>query len=391
MTRLSLRAGCAALAVGVLSICAGSMPAQGAAATGWRLDEHIGAANVMTIPGYGVPLAAPSPDSAWSIWQTCSETCKTTPAYFVEHWNGRTWARVPSTELPGLTSPIAIVASSPSDAWLFSWSQGGPTTARHWNGKSWREQSVPGWVVRANLGGQAEVATADFAGQVWVFSLGDMSFTKATAFAARYARGKWTKSVLPYPPYMVSAVSADDIWALSGTGDGPHGRTVLMHWNGRAWRNALVPAQHLAPKTLGGFAGIAGAGPKDVWLTWDTDTGVNAADVAKYLLHLTAHGWARVGLPAGTTGASLLSADGHGGLWAAGNGPAKAYQWRFFHWTDGRWTVQAVPVPAGQSGGVNDLARVPGTTAMWAAGLFANPKRPDLGPVGAIWSYDRLS
>jgi hypothetical protein len=392
MNRLSARAACAALAAGVLSICAGALPAQGSAlassaGAGWRLDQRIGAASVMTLPGYGVALAAPSPDSAWSIWQTCSETCETAPAYFVEHWNGRTWTRVSSTELPGLTSPIAIVASSPSDAWVFSWLPGGPATARHWNGKSWRELSVPSWVVRANLGGQADVAAADLGGQVWVFSLGDMSFTKTTAFAARYANGRWTKAALPYQPYGVSAVSADDIWALGGTGDGPSGHTVLMRWNGRAWSTSFVPAQHLAPKTLGDFAGIAGSGPKDVWLTWDTDTGVNAADIARYLLHLTVRGWARVGLPAGTTEASILSADGHGGLWVAGNGPAKAYQWRFFHWTDGHWALQAVPVPAGQTGGVNDLTRVPGTSALWAVGLFQNIKQPDLGPVGAIWAY----
>jgi hypothetical protein len=380
---------------GVTYGAAGLLPAQAqaGASAGWRLSQVIGAPSGETDPATSNPgdsdIAAGGPRSAWSLWHTCKMPCSTVVTYLA-HSNGRRWSRVPASEIAGLNAgaPAAVAASSATDAWVLGGARiGRHEPAWHWNGSSWRTLQVPTWVVRGNLAGGADVQTADFNSRdLWVFSLGDMSFKPERAFAARYERGRWRKSFLPAVPAAVSAVSADDIWAL-GFADPAGHQALLMHWDGRSWNTRRIPKQHLPAKTTGFFQAFAAAGPKDVWLSWQTITGLQGA-VTKYLLRWTVRGWSKVHLPAGDSIYGLMSADGRGGLWAAGNGPKPGYPARFFHWVGGRWTTYRVPVGAKvQNGGPQDLVRIPGTRTMLAIGHGYVPYKGNSDNIGLIWVY----
>jgi hypothetical protein len=42
--------------------------------------------------------------------------------------------------------------------------------------------------------------------------------------------------------FSVAATSADNAWAVGYTGSGPDSRTLLAHWNGRAWTQVTDPS-----------------------------------------------------------------------------------------------------------------------------------------------------
>ncbi len=69
-----------------------------------------------------------------------------------------------------------------------------------------------------------------------------------------------------------------------------------------------------------------------------------------------------------------LAQDEHGGVWMAVNGPAPAFQWRFYHDNAGHWTQQAVPAATGTSVlDVIGLTWIPGTRSLWAAANMSVP------------------
>ena len=56
----------------------------------------------------------------------------------------------------------------------------------------------------------------------------------------------------------VSAVSANDIWAVSGIAT-----DATEHWDGTRWR--IVASPHRNPKTIAALSAVAAIAPRDVW------------------------------------------------------------------------------------------------------------------------------
>ena len=101
----------AAVFVGVTLVAAAGLSAPGAAIT--------------SIPGSLSAVSANSASSAWAVGQTTTATTKT----LIVHWNGTSWAQVPSPSPGALGSRLAGVdAASAGNAWAvgnFSTSSGG--------------------------------------------------------------------------------------------------------------------------------------------------------------------------------------------------------------------------------------------------------------------------
>jgi hypothetical protein len=74
-----------------------------------------------------------SPDSAWAVGGGI--LCPGQGAMTViEHWNGRSWALVPSPASGELTG---VVATSPASAWAVGfWTVGATAIIEHWNGRA---------------------------------------------------------------------------------------------------------------------------------------------------------------------------------------------------------------------------------------------------------------
>jgi hypothetical protein len=383
-----LKRALAVLAVAPLAVAplalAGAAPALASGAPGWRIVKTIGPDAGVT---YMSSILATGRRDAWATAASCPAVCPGPASFLVEHWNGRRWKEVlpPAEQAAEGVVAVALGASSARNAWLFN-SRPDNATALHWNGATWRKRAIPGWVVRLNLSGTYAVTPVLFgSADMWVFSLGQRSFSARTRYsAARYDGHRWTASPLPAIPDLVSAVSRNDIWVL-GTPRNLTRTTVLMHWNGRSWRERSVPRAHVPHGASEFTPGILALGPRDVWLTRSIQKGLSGAETL-YLLHWNGKSWRRVHPPFPTTEVEFMAPDGHGGIWMVNVGPKPAFRSYFVHLTGGHWTRQPVrPAKGTRLQEIEAITGVPGTASMWAVGQILPPHEGSGGIVGTIW------
>jgi hypothetical protein len=360
-----------------------------AATSGWHVITTVGSLPGVTSAG---DLAVTGRTNAWSTWDMCSPCAgqNQATAVQVDRWNGSAWRQVPIPQRLGNygTDSVGLGASSSRDAWLFDTS---PLLGKalHWNGNRWAVRDIPRWVVRGNLSGTVALTIADFGrAGMWVFSEGQESFSRLVPFAARYQHGRWAKARLPGIPIQVSAVSPTDIWALADPASLPRNpHPFLMHWNGKRWSTTAIPApSKIPPKSVEFVRDLVAAGPNDVWLQRDIETGTQGARTL-YLLHWNGKAWHRLPLRKPTSGVVEMARDGHGGLWLVTNGPGPAFRWFFDHMNGGRWTRTLVPGTAKTTvQEVTRLAWIPGTRSEWAAGGLL-PVNSNVDVLGGIWKF----
>ena len=90
-------------------------------------------------------VTALSATSAWAVGDTVHRPQGMLTV--IEHWNGKSWARVPS---PGLGLLASVTATSARDAWAVGLTGGAATAGggsgviEHWNGSSWTCISATG-------------------------------------------------------------------------------------------------------------------------------------------------------------------------------------------------------------------------------------------------------
>jgi hypothetical protein len=198
-------------------------------------------------------VAVVSPSSAWAVgyFQTNGSVASRT---LIEHWNGRSWKRVPSPS-PGagtVNGLDAVSAVSSSSAWAVGgYTVGGnieQTLIEHWNGRSWQKAASPnpgGSAHYASLGGVAAISSSN----VWAAGF-FYSGTEASATLAAHWNGRsWKQVPSPSPGgtannsflYAMDALSARSVWAVGSFHSGPAALTLIEHWNGKTWRQVASP------------------------------------------------------------------------------------------------------------------------------------------------------
>jgi hypothetical protein len=246
----------------------------------------------------------------------------------IEHWNGRAWQRVPSPN-PGIGSSYlsSITAVSPSNIWaageysnhanVFTADK---TLILHWNGRAWRQVPSP-----SPGGGIDEVNN-------------------------------------------VRRVSATSIWAVGLYGPGgPHDRSLLLHWNGRAWRQMPSPNPGRLNNSLNGLAVVSA---RSAWATelYNSSASMSGTSV---ILHWNGRTWSRAA--AGPAGSDLadLSASSATSAWAVG-GDSKGRSLAM-HWNGRAW--RRVPTPnlkPSQLTNSLESVTVVSPTSAWAVGVAQN-------------------
>ncbi len=330
-----------AVVAGKAAIAGKAAAATTAKSPGWRVVATIGPDNE-AVTG---TVSAASAAGNWSVWTGTAFTA-------VERLQGTRWSRVP---LPAaLTayarSAVAFGGDSETDFWLFN--SRSATHVLRFAGAHWTLQRIPTWVLqRQSGGGGLSVSAAVFGpGNVWVFGLG------ANAYAAHYDGRGWARVRLPTVPDEVSAVSADDIWALHGN--------AAWNWNGETWTASRIPRAAGNPPES--FGHLSATGPGSAWVWRDVLVPGRPPEVDQ--LHWNGTSWRRAaaGTPAGLI--DSVVPDGSGGLWATGANPGGLH--RFYHLAGGRWSEASPP------GGIGDqqpesLTWIPGTHSVWgtATGL----------------------
>jgi hypothetical protein len=308
-------------------------------------------------------VAATSARSAWA-----GGAITTGGRTLIEQWNGTTWKHVPSpAEDIGLQGIAAVSASS---AWAVSGYSNGETgystLILGWNGKAWkRVPSPPG-----NLYGVA----ATSAGNAWAVGMvGTPAAPDGKALIVRWNGAGWNTVPSPNPGpggsrlYGVAAVSAGSAWAVGCNVclDGPDGSTLIMRWNGAAWKT--VPSPSPAHSVL---YSVAVTSANSAWAVGYTSTSRGGVAL---VLHWNGKVWKRVPCP----GSVLYSvtATSAQNAWAVGG-------LGIVHWNGTAW--KHVPSPAGA------LSGVAATSARnaWAVGIGEKGQALILRWNGRLWTQE---
>jgi hypothetical protein len=168
-------------------------------------------------------VAATSPRNAWAVGSTLYNP-------LIEHWNGTSWQPTIGTLNGGFN---AVSATSARNAWAVGSTIYNPLI-EHWNGTAWQRIPSP------NPGSQGQLydVVAVTARDAW--AVGDYTAnTGIKALILHWDGTAWHR--VPGVPGEelrgVAAVSAQDVWAVGGTGTG----TLILHWNGIRWQRVAAP------------------------------------------------------------------------------------------------------------------------------------------------------
>lgn len=216
---------------------------------------------------YGV--AAVSPNDIWAVGYYYDYAISR-PQTLILHWDGATWAVVPSPS-PGAENYLrGVVAVSANDVWAvgyystYSIGSGSRTLTLHWDGITWSVVPSPNVGTGDNfLYGVAAVSTND----VWV--VGNYIGNAERTLTMHWDGTSWSiiSSPNPIPEpgvgtfhlHGIAAVSANDIWAVGDYSICFSGsRPLILHWNGAAWN--VVPG----PQN-GTLSGITVVSPNNIW------------------------------------------------------------------------------------------------------------------------------
>jgi hypothetical protein len=280
-------------------------------------------------------LSSVSADSATDVWAAgyyCASQCGQAAEIdrtLIAHWNGTTWAQVPSPSVPSTVSRFySVSADSATDAWAAGTDCFSPcagtavhhTLTAHWDGTTWSLITGPGPGAGSDLAGvSADSATDAWAAGTYCLAACGTSSEADHTLAAHWDGTAWSVVSSPNPspspvPEAVSADSATDAWVVGWYNTASASKALILHWNGTAWTRTSGPS----PGSL--LRGVSAASPADAWAAgqvFATATG----KFATVTLHWNGTAWARVPSPSpGSLSNNLFAvgADAPADAWAVG-------------------------------------------------------------------------
>jgi hypothetical protein len=194
-------------------------------------------------------VSAVSATDAWAAGDCAN--CGNQP--LILHWNGTAWKTVPSPAPSGSqdTAVNGVSAVSASDAWVAGWYENSsganvPLTM-HWTGTTWKQVASP--APSGATGTYPQGVSADSATDAWAAGYYTNSSGVFEPLTMHWTGTTW-KQVASHAPsgagntylFGVSAVSATDAWAAGAyyTSSGSV-ETLIMQWNGTAWKKVTSP------------------------------------------------------------------------------------------------------------------------------------------------------
>ncbi|MFL5625233.1 MAG: hypothetical protein ACJ788_06505 [Ktedonobacteraceae bacterium] len=315
-------------------------------------------------------VAAISSNDAWAAGDYLSGSSKGSMVdqTLIEHFNGSSWSVIPSPN-PG-TGPNgnylrAIAAVSANNIYAVGSASGAGALIEHYDGSSWSVVPNPGIGVLQGI-------VALSANNIW--AVGDDGGPTATLIE-HFDGSSW--SVVPSPNPQggsgyynelsaISAVSANNIYAVGYySGSSPY-QTLIEHFDGSKWSIVPSPNVRTANDYLSGVVAISANNIYAVGGSFTLDS------VGKTLIeHFNGSKWSIVPSPSPNTLSSLTSIAAS----SATNIYAVGYSFTgtpsipdvIEHYNGIKWSVVSSPSP-GQQNFLNGVAHVPGTDQFWAVG-----------------------
>ena len=359
-----------AAGLSAIAITAGAVgPAAGSAMAGTGTPERA-----VPVPGgelFGV--AATSASNAWAVGQAIPSG-KTV----ILRWNGTTWARVPSPTAAGGSALYAVAAISARDAWAVGGSDAPPgkTEILHWNGTAWKPVPSPALKGGGALFGVAATSARN-AWAVGCAGNCFQGFGGIKTLILHWNGTAWTRVPSPSPGMgsalsSVTAVSAGSAWAVGCTAfcflHSASPQTVILRWNGTAW--ARVPSP--APARVGALNGVAATSASNAWAVGCTGHCFGPmATTATMIVHWNGTAWRQVASPnpAPNSVLTAVTATSARNAWAVGY-TRTGFKTLIARWNGAHWARVPSPTP----GPLSQLFGVTATSARnaWAVGADEN-------------------
>ncbi|HVB41507.1 MAG TPA: hypothetical protein VNF47_02220 [Streptosporangiaceae bacterium] len=355
--------------------------------------------------GYAQPynsvngLAAASPTEAWAVGSAA------TGQNLAEHWNGRAWTRV-AVPSPG-KSPVsvlnAVAAVSSAGTWAVGYSSyyGNHTRVKalieRWNGWAWKQVASPTPGGSQSSGLAAVAATGP--SSAWAVGSSRCGTTFKTLIEHWNGRA-WKQVASPSPGgsdnSFLFGVAADrsssSAWAVGYYRSGTTDRTLIERWNGRAWTQVASPNPGGSYGSSLNAVAIAGSG---AWAVGDF------AGERALIERWNGRTWRQVAIskPGGSRGIILkaVTAAGPSDAWAVGyyftdTRVEPAVKTLIEHWDGKAWKQVASPSPGGSVGSSGEQSLLDAVSAApapssdaWAAGYYT-PGSASVTPLIERWT-----
>jgi hypothetical protein len=298
-------------------------------------------------------------------------------------FGGATWTPERTTA-PGVSSSLNSVAvTSVDNGWAAGTYANGriiQALVQRWNGTSWVRQSVPepGGAGRStSLYGVAAISRSD----AWAVGNYRASNGHLRTLILGWNGTAWRQQASPNPGgagrddrlTAVNAISADDAWAVGYYSDARSPRRALvLHWDGTSWRQVSTPPPSRPRGAM--LFGVAAISASDVWAVGY----LIKPGPAALVLHWDGQSWHRSVMPNLGSNPSILSgvtASSASNVWAVGHLQSRPGQTAslILHWNGAAWTRLPSPTPD-----PGDSALLIGVTASsasnaWAVGSYRTP------------------
>lgn len=332
---------------------------------------------------YGV--SALSDSDVWAVGKFNTLSGGVIDQTMTEHWNGSAWSIVSTPAVSSQGSELlGVSALTPNDVWAvgdLSTSNnvnGRRTLIEHFNGTAWSMVPSPN---PSQQGDNLTGVTALAANNVWAVGWFDNPASGALAPLILHWNGTvWSIVTSGVPSggdiilHGVTAISANDIWAVGEFGSGP--TNIEMHWNGKQWSTTFASFSSGGQESL---RGVSGASSSDVWAVGSYAPTI-FAELQTLIVHWDGKQWSQVASPNLDTffnlffGVAVVKSND---VWAVGyayttNG--LSFQTLIEHWNGTQWSI--VPSPnVGVGGNQLDGVVVSSATTLWTAGTYLKLKR----------------
>jgi hypothetical protein len=320
-----------------------------------------------------------APIASNDIWivgnRARSGTSRSTAA---EHWDGSSWALVPTPNVERESILTGADALSTNAVWAVGYTSGGPksnTLIERWNGSQWTVVSSPNPSGVANALTGVDALGSKLAWAVGYYRIGTLRKT----LIQRWDGTSWGVVSSPSPGTHsnalldLKAIGANNIWAVGYRSSGAGYRSLVLRYNGTTWTNVAVPAFGTGDNIL---TSISADTTNDIWAAGYYVDGTQHKTLT---LQYDGTSWTRIPSANDGDGISILQgtdASSSTNAWAVGfkyRASLGDYVAATQHWNGSAWSsVPSATAQTNTKSEMFDVAKVPNTSQLWASGRPAD-------------------
>ena len=344
-------------------------------------------------------IAAVAQCDVWAVGYTQAPNIAGSNRALIEHWTNGSWAVTPAPPLTSDARLFGVSAASASNVWAVGYTTDATTNLAqtlilHWDGTAWTRQPSP---TPAGDSGLLLGVDALSANDVWAVGQSGNG-PGEVPLALHWDGSNWIQKTVPPPAdgahqvfTAVSGASGSDVWAL-GSAFGGSSVPVLYHWDGSAWAPRALPAPAQAQ-----ISGIAAVSANSVWVAGSQPS--SSGNSQTLIMHFDGSGWsqAQVPNPGGsgfTNGLGGMASSSPSDVWAAGSyqeGSGGVIVPFVLHYDGSTWAAANLPGPGGGDNNPIGSVAVSSPGQAWVAGAFVDNSQTYAAPVPAVPDVTGLS